>query len=229
MWQSKLGSKATASGLSSIPSAPPSAQGIPNDGNSNPGPRSSGNAFGAALNSKLEALKNESRRSSSSSSNGNNNNDQAWNKAPPGSPTRNNGGGHPGSPTGWNGHHNNNDAKGWPTAGSQRGSGGGPIASWLSKTPVGRKVSGHEPWSGTGVGSVKNSGGSNRGGNAGDQPWATGTGTQGWKQNNGGGQSIGWSSDNVGNTGGYGQSGSYGGQANSNGNGNGATEVDGGW
>ncbi|KAL8872370.1 MAG: hypothetical protein Q9174_001986 [Haloplaca sp. 1 TL-2023] len=236
--KSKLGSKATASGLSSIPSAPPSVQGNPNGGTSNAGPNAapsagplpSSNVFGAALNNKLEALKSESRRSSSSSSNGNNNNNQTWNMAPPGSPTRNNGGGHPGSPTAWNGNGNNYEARGWPVAGSQRGSGGGPIASWLSQTPVGRKVSGHEPWSGTGAGSVDNNGGgSNQGGNAGNQAWGPGTGNQGWKQNNGGGQPGGWSGDNGGNTGGYGQNGNYGGQASNNGNGNGGTEVDGGW
>ncbi|KAI4273108.1 MAG: hypothetical protein L6R38_006425 [Xanthoria sp. 2 TBL-2021] len=115
-----------------------------NYGNRNTGPGPSGGAFATNLNNKLAALAGQNNNSNRSS--GSSNHNQGWNNGPPGSPSANNG---------------NTNLGGPPAGGS-----GGLIDTWLSKTPVGASFSGHKPWNG--ASSVKNSGGSNPGGNAGN-------------------------------------------------------------
>ncbi|KAL9005778.1 MAG: hypothetical protein Q9188_001444 [Gyalolechia gomerana] len=200
--KSRMGSKADSSSTSSLPSAPPSVNNLVHNGNGFAG--SSGGGFGAALNDKLAALAAQNNDSSSSSSSGSKNN-QGWNNAPPGSPMANNGNatlgeplnGHAPTPPKWAGQNNSN-WNGNAVAGSNGGGGGGHVEKWLDKTPTVASVSGHKPWGG----SVKDSGGSNKGGSMNNRSLSGKDGNPGWSQKSGGGGSwAGSKNDSIGRNG----------------------------
>ncbi|KAI4278710.1 MAG: hypothetical protein LQ337_000819 [Flavoplaca oasis] len=206
-----------------------------NYGNHNTTSSPAGGAFGAQLSGKLAALTGQNNGSNSSS--GGSNNNQGWNNVPPGSPLANKGNANIGGPS-------NNQA----------GVRGGRIDTWLSKTPMGASVSGHKPWNG--VASVKNSGGSNPGGNTnnwGANPTNNGA-SGGWNGSNKGNigdntgnvsrarsqkgkaksqNSGGWNKDNSGGDGGWhgdgNKNGGGGGQTNDWGNGNNNNNGGAGW
>ncbi|KAL8722608.1 MAG: hypothetical protein Q9225_000914 [Loekoesia sp. 1 TL-2023] len=168
--QSRVGSNADSASVKSFHSV---AANVSNNANWNTGPGHSGNGFGAALNDKLAAIAAQNNNSSSTSNSGNNGS-QGWNNAPPGSAMANNGNGNFGGPSNGhapyppNGGAPNNSKWDEKSPDAPSGSGGnGLVETWLDKTPAGASVSEHKPWRG----SVKNGGGSNKGGSVNNQYW----------------------------------------------------------